>query len=45
MWQSFMFVANGSKNVVRGMYRDEAVLTTDGWHFTRRSIELFPGAE
>ena len=44
MWQSFLFVANGSNVVTRGMYRDTAVVDGDRWRFRRRDIELFPGA-
>ncbi len=45
MWQSFLFVANGSNTISRGMYRDVAVLEGDRWRFRRRDIELYPGRD
>jgi len=43
IWQSFLFVANGSNVVVRGMYRDVAERDGDRWRFRRRAVEMFPG--
>jgi ketosteroid isomerase-like protein len=42
IWQSFLFVANGSNVVVRGMYRDVAERSVDGWRFQKRAVEMFP---
>ena len=43
IWQSFLFVANGSNVVVRGMYRDVAERSVDTWRFRRRAVEMYPG--
>jgi ketosteroid isomerase-like protein len=43
IWQSFLFVANGSNVVVRGMYRDVAERRRDTWQFRRRAVEMYPG--
>jgi uncharacterized protein (TIGR02246 family) len=43
IWQSYLFLGNGSNNVIRGMYRDVAVLERDQWLLHRRDVEVFPG--
>ena len=45
IWQSFLFVANRSNVVVRGMYRDQAELDGTAWRFKRRAVEMFPGPQ
>jgi len=45
IWQSFLFVANRSNIVVRGMYRDSAELDGTRWRFKRRAVEMFPGPQ
>ena len=45
IWQSFLFVANRSNIVVRGMYRDTAELDGTRWRFKRRAVEMFPGPQ
>jgi ketosteroid isomerase-like protein len=44
IWQSVLFVANGSNTVVRGMYRDVAERDDERWRFQKRAFEMFPGA-
>jgi hypothetical protein len=43
--QSFIFIPNGSNDLLRGLYRDRVVYQHDTWRFQRREIDLFPGAE
>lgn len=42
-WSSFVFVANGSDAIVRGMYRDLLVHDEGRWWLQRRHVEIFPG--
>jgi hypothetical protein len=44
-FQSFIFIPNGSNDLLRGLYRDLVVYQHDTWRFQRRDIDLFPGAE
>lgn len=43
VWQNFLFVANGSNTIVRGMYRDITEFDGERWRFRRRHIEIYPG--
>jgi ketosteroid isomerase-like protein len=42
VWQSWLFVADGTNSIKRGMYRDVLEHDRSRWRFRRRELDLHP---